>query len=79
MNTSLALQDLESGALCHVVHADDMRYDSERGLMVHQSFYIYPDDRVIALDYCDGSYSVIELTGEAYEIFRALYPMYFKP
>jgi hypothetical protein len=79
MNTRQALQDLESGALCHVVHADNMRYSEERGLSVRQSFYIYPDDRVIALDYCDGSYSVIELTGDNLETFRALYPMYFKP
>jgi hypothetical protein len=79
MNTIQALQDLESGALTYVGRANDMRYDSERGLMVYQSFYIYPDGRVIALDCCDGSYSVIELTGEAYEIFRALYAEYFKP
>ena len=79
MNTALALQDIESGALCHVVHADNMRYSAERGLSVRQSFYIYPDDRVIAVDCCDGSYDVIELTGEAYEIFRALYSEYFKP
>jgi hypothetical protein len=77
MNTKQALQDIESGALTHAARADNMRDNIERGLSVRQSFYIYPDDRVIALDYCDGSYSVIELTGEAYEIFRALYPEYF--
>lgn len=79
MNTIQALQDIESGCLCHVVHADNMRDDIERGLSVRQSFYIYPNDRVIAVDCCDGSYNAYELTGDDYETFRALYPMYFKP
>jgi hypothetical protein len=79
MNTRQALQDIESGALTHVVHADNSRYSEQRGLSVRQSFYIYPDDRCIAVDCCDGSYAAYELTGETYETFRALYPMYFKP
>jgi hypothetical protein len=79
MNTALALQDIESGALTHVVHADNSRYNAERGLTIRQSFYIYPNDRVIAVDYCDGSYDAYELRGENYETLRALYPMYFKP
>lgn len=79
MNTILALQDIESGALTHVVHADNARYSEERGLTVRQSFYIYPNDSVIAVDCCDGSYDAYELTGETLETFRALYPEYFKP
>lgn len=79
MHTLLALQDIESGALTHVVHADNQRYSVERGLTIQQSFYIYPNDRVIAVDCCDSSYDVCELTGDNLATFRALYPSYFKP
>lgn len=78
MNTKQALQDIESGALTHVARADNMRYSVERGLSVRQSFYIYPNDRVIAVDCCDGSYNAYELTGETLHTFMAHYPEFFR-
>ncbi len=79
MHTLLALNDINSGALTEVVHAANSFYSEEKGLAVRQTFYIYPNDSVIALNCCDGTNSVIELRGDDYETFRALYPEYFKP
>lgn len=79
MNVQQVIADLETGALTEVPEAANQRYSPTRGLSVTQRFYIYPDDRLIAVDSCDGRNDAYELRegSDEYETFRHLYRDYF--
>jgi hypothetical protein len=79
MNVQQVIADLETGALTEVPEAANQRYSPTRGLSIMQRFYIYPDDRLIAVDSCDGLSDAYELRegSDEYETFRHLYRCYF--
>lgn len=56
--------DIETGCVVEVPAAASSFYDPARGLTVRQSFHVYPDDTVVALNYCDGSYTAITLVDD---------------
>ena len=72
-------QDILTESLTEVESASSSYYDNCRGLTVRQSFYVYPDDSVVSLKCCDGSYDAIEVVGEELSIFRSIFSSYFKP
>ena len=49
MNASQLFADINTGCLTEVAQAANSYYDQNRGLTVRQSFYVYPDDTIVAL------------------------------
>lgn len=78
MNASQLFADIETGALTEVARAANSYDDQVRGVRVHQSFYIYPNDKIVALNSRDGGYEVIEMHDEDdIATFRHIYKEYF--
>lgn len=78
MNVSKLLQDIETGALTEVVNAACVYDDNARGVQVRQSFYVYPDDRIVCLNSADGGNDVLTLRGAEEVIFRSIHKSYFQ-
>jgi hypothetical protein len=78
MNASQLFADIETGCLVEVESAKCHFYSEVRGLTVRQSFYVYPDDTIVCLNACDGSYEVLTLTGDDEATFRFHNSMYFQ-
>lgn len=73
MQASQLFQDIASGCVVEVEAAASSYYDSNRGLTVRQSFYVYPDDSVVCLNYVDGSNHVLVLNEDNKATFHHLY------
>ena len=73
MNASQLFADLDTSCLTEVAQAANSYYDEVRGLTVRQSFYLYPDDTIVALNYVDGSYQTVPLFGDDAATFSYLY------
>ena len=50
----------------------DLEIGQNRGLTVRQSFYVYPDDTIVALNYVDGGYQTLTLSGDDAATFSHL-------
>ena len=61
MNASQLFADISTGCLTEVAQAAQSYYDQARGLTVRHSFYVYPDDTIVALNSVDGGYQTITL------------------
>jgi hypothetical protein len=61
MNYSQLWQDIETNCLIEIKTARHSYYDSIRALTARVSFYVYPDDSIVALHYVDGTYTVLDL------------------
>jgi hypothetical protein len=77
MNASQLFADINTGALTEVERAANSFYSEERGLTVRQQFFIYPDDTIVALNYCDGSYAVLFLSDDNVAVFQHRYSEFF--
>lgn len=73
MNASQLFADINTGCLTEVAQAANSYYDQNRGLTVHQSFYVYPDDTIVAINYVDGGYQTLTLCGDDAATFSHLY------
>ena len=73
MNASQLFADINTGCLTEVPSAACSYYDSVRGLTAHQSFYIYPNDKVACLTTVDSGYSVTILDGDDAATFYHLF------
>lgn len=73
MNASQLFADITTGCICEVAQAANSYYDEARGLTVRQSFYVYPDDTIVALNYVDGGYQTIVLSGDDAATFNHHY------
>lgn len=73
MNASQLFADINTGCLAEVAQAANSYYDEARGLTVRQSFYVYPDDTIVALNYVDGGYQALTLGGDDAATFSHLY------
>ena len=73
MNANQLFADINTGCLTEVVQAANSYYDQARGLTVRQSFYVYPDDTIVALNHVDGGYQTIILHGDDAATFTHLY------
>lgn len=76
--TLAVLSDIESGCLCEVERAARVFDDEARGLRVRQQYFIYPNDKIVALNYCDGGYEAIGMYDEDdIATFRHYYKEFF--
>lgn len=73
MNASQLFADINTGCLCEVAQAANSYYDEPRGLTVRQSFYVYPDDTIVALNCVDGGYQALTLHGDDAATFHHIY------
>ena len=73
MTPSQLFADINTGCLTEVAAAACSYYDENRGLTVHQSFYVYPNDTVVCLNCCDGSSSTVTLGVDDTATFFHLY------
>lgn len=73
MNASQLFADMNTGCLTEVAHAANSYYDKNRGLTVRQSFYVYPDDTIVALNSVDGGYQTLTLNSDDAATFFHLY------
>ena len=73
MNVANLFADINTGCLTEVAAAANSYYDQTRGLTVRQSFYVYPDDTIVALNYVDGGYQALTLSGDDTATFSHLY------
>ena len=73
MNASQLFSDITTGCLFEVAQAANSFYDQVRGLTVRQSFYVYPDDTIVALNCVDGGYQTLTLHGDDAATFSHLY------
>ena len=73
MITSQFFSDLSTNCLTEVAQAATSYYNTERGLTVRQSFYIYPNGTIVCLNSCDGGYTVQTLDDDNVVIFNRLY------
>jgi hypothetical protein len=73
MTPSEFFADLSTNCLTEVDQAATSYYSQERGLTVRQSFFVYPDDTIVCLNSCDGSYAIIILEGDDAAIFNHRY------
>lgn len=73
MNATQLFADINTGCLTEVAAAACSYYDENRGLIVRQSFYVYPDDTVVCLNYCDGANRALTLGVDDTATFFHLY------
>lgn len=73
MNASQLFEDIGTGCLTEVAQAASSYYDETLGLTVRQSFYVYPDNTIVALNRVDGGCKTIILSGDDAATFNHLY------
>lgn len=73
MNASQLFEDISTGCLTEVEKAANVYFDRARGLTIRQSFYVYPDDTIVALNCADGGYQTIILSGDDAATFSHIY------
>ena len=78
MNASQLFQDIATNCLTEVTQEACAFHSEVRGVLVRQSFYIYPDDAIVSLMAADGSYEVLTLSDDDIAIFRNRNPSYFQ-
>lgn len=77
MNASQLFQDIEGGFVTEVETAKCHFDDQARGVLVRQSFYVYPDDTIVSLLSSDGRNECIILGEHDAAALRSRNPSYF--
>ena len=73
MTPSQIFEDINTGCITEVAGAANSYYDNARGLTARQSFFVYPNDTIVALNYVDGGYQTITLSGDDAATFNHIY------